>query len=92
MDLSEFQAGTCSRENALVRVLKAKHMMGPFKACVADTPRLAAVRTTEAAFFARARSQHTSKAHPLIGTPHPLQPRRTASRVLSRRGDPRLRA
>src|SRR6218665_2179355 len=52
---------------------QAKHMMGPFKACVADTPRLATVRTTDVNAFERARSRRTQTALPIHGTPHSVQ-------------------
>lgn len=47
------------------------HMMGPSKACFADTPRKATFRTTEDA-KARARSQAPVKVHPSCLIPPPF--------------------
>ena len=72
MGLSGFK-GIYPRQNALACFNKQKHMMGPSKACVADTPRLATVRTTDVNAFERARSRRTPTALPIHGTPHTVQ-------------------
>gem|GEM_PF-2307452 len=49
-------------------------MMGPSKACVADTPRLATFRTTDVIACERARSRRNRMSRPVIhGTSHLLQ-------------------
>lgn len=49
---------------------RVKRMMGPSKACVADTPRLAARRIATVPVSERARSQRPWLAHPIVPTPH----------------------
>jgi hypothetical protein len=45
-------------------------MMGPSKACVADTPRLAARRIATVPACERTRSQRPWQSRPIVPTPH----------------------
>jgi hypothetical protein len=68
MDGSEFSFET------LLSASTDKHMMGPSKACFADTPRLASLRMTGVDAYGRARSQTPVVVHPACHLPHPFRP------------------